>query len=119
MPLAATFKIVGRTPIINVFMFSVVGHYTIGTTTLKDKFSVVESIESKLVNSMNYFHRHSESNGFDETRRKVSWSMIKALQEMLQPSFPFLILYSLTSSGFLFFFLKNFFLKIFKFFFYF
>ena len=30
------------TSIINVFMFCVVGYYTIGTTTLKDKFSVVE-----------------------------------------------------------------------------
>ena len=34
-------KLLARTPIINVFMFSVVGYYTIGTTTLKDKFSVV------------------------------------------------------------------------------
>ena len=40
MHLAVPFTTVGRTPIINVFMFSVVGYYIIGTT-LKDKFSVV------------------------------------------------------------------------------
>ena len=34
-------KLLGRTPIINMLMFSVVGHYTIGATTLKDKFGVV------------------------------------------------------------------------------